>query len=607
MTFPAIIILLSASVAAVAAVPSVEDPVIYSENRTSESTIHDRDPGYKPMYLVYVDKERTADEAKKLVDEFGLSRHVQDYKTRVFVVGPSNGNAYDDKADFTAYQNFLESHRSSNLKIVAVGAGATFVNNVISKHAYAVAGIMTYGGSIAPGTSSNMPVPAYVHATDPAVAKLYITANGATAKADDKTLTTYTNPAAYKGLQRVVVSKLADAKETPSQAFENAWKTVFSHNYRLYMSEVESYNPAFDPLKYTDPWELETYVMYDELGMSYRAIAEDMPGYGMSLRYEYVPNAVLGAAPKSVPLVIMMHGNGNDPRTQGESGGWPEVAAKNNIILCSVEWQGRPTPGRGGPPGAPGGSGQGRGGAGGGVAQGGRGAGAPGRGAGGASGQGRGAAVQGRGATGPEQTYVALGEKGTLAVLDLLLAKYPQIDPSRVYFTGLSAGAMNSLNWGMDNVGRIAGIGVSSAPFAAATLLDVERQVKASGNYMPFYFVAGTHDQYKPLPVNTTDRSIYTAIRAYAALDDITVPDAPDMKVNEIFGLKLDGQAWGELGGVRAMTGTLSNRQGVMIKLVGLDPYSHWNYKPAAADIWAFLSRYRRDLATGKLVVSAAK
>jgi len=31
-----------------------------------------------------------------------------------------------------------------------------------------------------------------------------------------------------------------------------------------------------------------------------------------------------------------------------------------------------------------------------------------------------------------------------MAILDLLLAKYPQIDPSRVYFTGLSAGAMNS-------------------------------------------------------------------------------------------------------------------------------------------------------------------
>ena len=520
----ALFILVSAALAASVLAASVDDPVIYSENRTAESTIQDRDPGYKPMYLVYADKQRTADEAKKLVEDLGLAKHVAEYKTRVFVVGPSNGTAYDDTTDFTAYQNFLKTHRSSNLKIIAVGAGATFVNNVISKHAYSVAGILTYGGSIVPGSVSNMPVPAYVHSGDPGVAKLYEQANGGS-----------------KELQRVVVSKLTDAKETPAQAFESAWKTVFSRNYRLYMSLIESYNPAFDPLKYTDPWELETYVMYDELGMSYQAIAEDMPGFGMSLRYEYVPKTALAAAPKSVPLVIMMHGNNNDPRIQGESSGWPEVAAKNNIILASIEWQGR---------------------------------------------------------TSQEKTvYPAIGEAGTMAILDRLLAKFPQIDPSRVYLTGLSAGAMNSFTYGIDNVARIAAVEGSSAPFGPATLLDSVKKVKTDGNYLPMYSIAGNHDMYKPLPVNDTARSFYTVIRAFAALDDITVPDAPDMKVNEMFGLKLDGPGWSELGGTRAMIGTLSNKQGVMIRLVGLDPYSHWNYKPAATDIWAFLSRFRRDLA----------
>jgi poly(3-hydroxybutyrate) depolymerase len=588
---PAMLIVISVALAvSTAAAVSVDDPVIFSLDRSAGSTIHDRDPGYRPLYLVYADTQRTAEEAKKLVDDLGMTQNLDAYKTRVFVVGPSNGTAYDDTADLTAYQNFLKSHRSSNLKIVAVGAGATFVNNVISKHAYSVAGILAYGGSIASGSVSNMPVPAYVHATNPAVSKHYIQANGATAKSNAASWTTYTNPGPYKGLQRVVVSKLSDAKENLSQAFANAWKTVFSHNYRFYMSLIESYNPAFDPLKYTEPWELEPYVMYDELGMSYQAIAQNMPGFGMSLWYEYVPKTALTAKPKSVPLVIMLHGNGNDPRTQGESGGWPEVAAKNNIILASIEWQGRGGAGRG----------------------------APGRGPQGAPPQGappkvappqgappQGAPPQGAPPQGP--TYIALGEKGTMAVLDLLLAKYPQIDPSRVYFTGLSAGAMNSFNWGINNVARIAGVAGSSAPFGTAALIENAKKVKANGNYLPMYSVAGNRDQYKPLPVNDTPRSFYSIIRAYAALDDITVPDVPDLKVNELFGLKLDGTGWGELGGTRAMIGTLSNSQGVMIKLVGLDPYAHWNYKPAAADAWAFLSRYRRDLTTGKLVVARGK
>jgi poly(3-hydroxybutyrate) depolymerase len=532
----------------VASAASVDDPVIYTDNQTAGSTIQDRDPGYRPLYLVYADNRRSADEAKKLVDDLGLTKHIQDYKTRVFVVGPSNGNSYDDAADLTAYQNFLRTHRSSNLKIIAVGAGATFVNNVISKHAYSVAGILTYGGSVAPGSVSTMPVPAYVHSADPAIARQYVQANGATAKVESPTGATYTNPEVNRGLQRVVVSKLSDDKENLAQAFQNAWKAVFSHNYRLYMSQIESYNQAFDPLKYTDPWELEPYVMYDELGIRYEAISEELPGFGLTLRYEYVPKTTLAAVAKSVPLVIMMHGNNNDPRIQGESGGWPEVAAKNNIILASIEWQGR---------------------------------------------------------TSQEKTvYPAIGEAGTMAILDRLLAKYPQVDPSRVYLTGLSAGAMNSFTYGIDNVSRIAAVEGSSAPFGPPKLLDAAKKVKADGNYLPVYSIAGNHDMYKPLPVTDTPRSFYTAIRAFALLDDIKVPDAPDLKVNEMFGLKLDGNGWGEIGGTRAMIGSLSNSQGVMIKLVALDPYGHWNFKPAAPDIWAFLSRFRRDLTTGKLVVT---
>jgi poly(3-hydroxybutyrate) depolymerase len=555
MTYPnlfrrrlAMLILIAAALGvSTAAAASVDDPVIYSYDRTSASTIQDRDPGYRPVYLVYADKQRSADEAKKLADDLGLTQHVQNYKTRVFVVGPSNGNAYDDVADLTAYQNFLRAHRSSNLKIIAVGAGATFVNNVISKHAYAVAGILTYGGSIASGSVSNMPVPAYVHSTDPAVAKQYMQANGATAKVEAPAWTTYTNPGVHEELQRVVVSKLNDARENLPQAFENAWKTVFSRNYRLYMSLIESYNQAFNPLQYTDPWELEPYVMYDDLGIRYEAVTEDLPGFGLSLRYEYVPKTALAAAPKSVPLVIMLHGNNNDSRVQGESGGWVEVASKNNVILSSIEWQGRKS---------------------------------------------------------GDTAYVALGEAGTMAVLDRLLAKYPQLDPSRVYLTGLSAGAMNSFNFGINNVSRIAAVEGSSAPFGTAAAIEAAKKIKANGNYLPMYSIAGNHDMYKPLPVNDTPRSFYNVIRAFALLNDITVPDAPDLKVNELFGLKLDGTGWGELGGTRAMIGTLSNSQGVMIKLVGLDPYGHWNFKPAAPDIWAFLSRYRRDLTTGKLLVA---
>ena len=47
--------------------------------------------------------------------------------------------------------------------------------------------------------------------------------------------------------------------------------------------------------------------------------------------------------------------------------------------------------------------------------------------------------------------------------------------------------------------------------------------------------------------------------------------------------------------------------QDPVIKLVALDPYGHWNFKPAAEDMWAFLSRFSRDVATGSLLVDSTR
>ena len=246
----------------------------------------------------------------------------------------------------------------------------------------------------------------------------------------------------------------------------------------------------------------------------------------------------------------MLHGNGNDPRIQGESSGWVELAATQTIMLTSIEWQGR---------------------------------------------------------TAQETTFAAVGEAGTMAILDRLLVKYPQIDPASVYLTGLSAGAMNSFSYGVNNLKRIAGVAGHSAPFGPPPLLEAAAKAKGEGLYLPMYAIAGNRDMYKPLPVNDTPRSFYTVIRAFTMLNDITVPVAPDLAANEMFGLKLEGPGWTELAGRRAMVGTLSNRQGVMIKLVGLDPYGHWNFKPAAEDMWAFLSRFRRDVTTGALQVTPSR
>ena len=59
------------------------------------------------------------------------------------------------------------------------------------------------------------PGPAYVHGSDPAVAQLYIAANGADSEGRRLgRFTTYANPSPHAGLQRVVVSKLPDGEDS---------------------------------------------------------------------------------------------------------------------------------------------------------------------------------------------------------------------------------------------------------------------------------------------------------------------------------------------------------------------------------------------------------
>ena len=303
-------------------------------------------------------------------------------------------------------------------------------------------------------------------------------------------------PRRTQSLQRVVISKLSHRQESLAQAFANAWTSVFSRNYRLHMSDTESYSKGFDPNDHTEPWELAPYVMYDELGVRYEAVIEELP-MGLSLRYQDVPLKALKAAPKSVPLVIMLHGNNNDARIQGESSGWVEVAAKATLMLASIEWQGRKS---------------------------------------------------------EDTTFAAIGEAGTMMLLDRLLAKYPQIDPGRVYFTGPSAGAMNSFLYGLNNRTRIAGVAGAAAP-SGRPHCSTRPEGSDGAHCLPMYAIAGDRDMYKPLPVNDTLRSFYTVVRAFGLVNEIAVPEMPDLALNPMFGLKLDATRANDLGGRPASSG----------------------------------------------------
>ena len=130
-----------------------------------------------PTYFIYFNGAVT--DPMSVVRNFGMERHIDAYLATVYVVNPANGKSYSSTADLEVYYKLLEKLRIINdLKLIGRGTGATFINNVLSLHAEAVAGILTIGGSVN-SRLNPVVVPTYAAGRNKEVVSHYIRANHA--------------------------------------------------------------------------------------------------------------------------------------------------------------------------------------------------------------------------------------------------------------------------------------------------------------------------------------------------------------------------------------------------------------------------------------------
>lgn len=362
---------------------------------------------------------------------------------------------------------------------------------------------------------------------------------------------------------------------TLAEAFANAWEKVFSRNYRMHNSITEFYNLNLDGRNYTgsvldgafEDYELCEIPRFDQLKVSYNEmIGQPVTGMpGSYAWYEIVPDSVRNSQAGTVPLVITMHGNYNDLRLQIDTSGWTEVAAQEGIIVVSPEWQ------------------------------------------------------EG---TDYAKTYGVNGleSEGVVALIGDLAKKYPQIDLSRVYVTGLLAGGAHSFYMGL----AYSDVFAAAAPVSGVNAMDDEiAQLDLNQvNEIPLLYICGDHDYFQMIPVDgsspygmslLTDGGvsmwaddphthIWSALQAYRTVNGLGTV-AMDMTANPYYGMALDNQRWTTLGTKKMLTGTLSNDKGVMIELAAVKDLAHWNYAPEAEYIYDFFKNYSRDLETGELIV----
>jgi len=508
-----------------------------------------------PKYYIFAGN-KTKNEANELIEKLGMLKNVQEWAGQVYVVNPINGQAYgnDDKEAFID----LVGGANSNVKVIGIDDGATFANNNLSQSCYFIAGMMLYGGEMKEGVAKTDVVPVYLSNNNNIAADYYKQLNNATVESKKDKYTVYTNQ--NKPLQAVAV---ASKKENLAEAFDNAWESVLSKNYRQHNNEAEFY--MVNARKTTKDYELIQAPIFKDLGITYnQQIDQSVSGMdGKYTWFEYVPNNVASSKAKSVPLVITLHGNQNDPRIQGDSTGWPELAAKENFIAVSPEWQ-------------------------------------------------------------PKDVNFfkvdGLGEDGVMNLVKDLQVKYPQIDPSRIYVNGLSIGGAESFLLGLQHSEVFAGVAITSGVNVFADKVTELANTYSKGE-IPLLYLCGDHDFFQMIPVDGSSKfgakllfgaqvwdedkntHIFSSLQAYEKVNGLAVSDM-NMKANEYYGIALDNQGWTKLGDKDMFKGTLSNKNGVVMELAAIKDQAHWNYKPEAEYQWNFLKKYSRNIETGKLNVN---
>lgn len=506
-----------------------------------------------PTYYIFAGS-KTQEEANKIVEELNMINNLEQWGAQVYVVNPLNEEGYgnDDKEAFID----LVGIGVKNVKVIGIDEGSTFVNNYISQSCYFVAGMMLYGGEINENLEKNDVVPAYLSNSNENVQAFYKHINEATEEENSDKYTIYRNK--DNSLQAVAVSS---KEEDLSEAFNNAWESIFSQNYRQHNDISEFYNLSARDV--TDSYDLIEIPIFEDLDISYNQMIDESVT-GMSGKYtwfEYVPNSINESENESVPLIVNLHGNQNDPRLQGDSTGWPELAAKENFIMVAPEWQDKE--------------------------------------------------VNFFGCDG-------LGEEGVMNLIKDLKVKYPQIDPSRIYLTGLSIGGAESFLLGAKYSDVFAAVGI-----VAGVNVFAEEVAEISENYtggeVPLLYICGDHDFFQMIPVDGSSQygtqylygdqvwdedentHIFSSLQAYQKINGLEVTEM-DMSKNEYYGIGLDNQQWTKLGDKDMYTGTLSNENGVVMELAAVKDLAHWNYKPEAEYVWNFFKNYERNIENGELI-----
>ena len=219
------------------------------------------------------------------------------------------------------------------LYVLGEGSGATFVNNVLSQNAQRIAGIATFGGEIDPELPQGLAVPAYlVNASEDAVA-YWKAVNGTDT---DEGNVSYNSAYVQK---KVITAEGGDRFD--KENVQTAWRDLLSRSMRLGVAV----NVVITTMDQSE-WVLMDWLQLPEIGLNLHSFewnaetgeAEYYDEYmtkSADSVHVYVPEAVEENPKEAVPLVVVLHGMGDDPLNVVVGCGWAQKAVDENFIMIA--------------------------------------------------------------------------------------------------------------------------------------------------------------------------------------------------------------------------------------------------------------------------------
>ncbi|MDR1186373.1 MAG: hypothetical protein LBK95_02770, partial [Bifidobacteriaceae bacterium] len=228
--------------------------------------------------------------------------------------------------------------------VVGEGRGATFINQYLTQkpNVNRIAGVATFGGTMPAGVLRDEALPAYLTGASPAAVSFYKAVNQV--QADPAADSTGSNQIFYNPANpaKEVVVNNADAARFTAALLDDAYETLFRYNSRQYLSTMVPYDGGTTREVFT----LQKRPNLGALGLTQFDVTGAATGSTGQTRWvEWVPDEVLALPADSaakVPLVIDLHGGGDDEVYQSESSGWIAVAGQERVIVVSPREQSAP-------------------------------------------------------------------------------------------------------------------------------------------------------------------------------------------------------------------------------------------------------------------------